>query len=152
MPVRFAFQVLVTVAPAGSVSPTFQPLVPAAPAVTLTVATKPPVQALTDTEAVHPPPGTGELGVGELGTGPLGEGELGEGELGEGELELGGVDVRTGVCQSRHSARFPAARLEIRNVPAADPVRSRNFWMCCCSGVRHSARLAQWLPSWTSDQ
>ncbi len=63
-----------------------------------------------------------------------------------------GPSVRVGVCQSRHSARLPALRLEIRNVPAALPVFSRNFWMFCCSGVRHSDRAAQWVPSWTSDQ
>jgi len=27
-----------------------------------------------------------------------------------------------------------------------------NFAMYCCSGVRHSGRTAQWVPSCTSDQ
>jgi hypothetical protein len=63
-----------------------------------------------------------------------------------------GPSERVGVVQSRHCARFPAALLEIRIEPAALPVFSRNFWMFCCNGVRHSERLAQWLPSWTSDQ
>jgi hypothetical protein len=65
---------------------------------------------------------------------------------------LGGAEPSVGVVQVRHSAKLPDALLEIRIVPAAVPVRSRYFWMCCCSGVRHSARLAQWEPSWTSDQ
>jgi hypothetical protein len=35
--------------------------------------------------------------------------------------------------------------LAIRNVPGALPVSSKNFWMLCRSGPRHSDRDAQWV-------
>jgi hypothetical protein len=79
------------------------------------------------------------VGVGPVGVGPVGVGD-------------GVESPRVGVCQSRHSDRLPLALDEILIAPAALPVFSRNFWMFCCSGVRHSDLLAQWLPSWTSDQ
>ncbi len=54
-------QLLVTAAPDGSVTPTFQPLSAAEPALTVTVVTKPPVQALFENVAVQAPPVLGEL-------------------------------------------------------------------------------------------
>jgi hypothetical protein len=114
----------VIVVAAGRVTSTVQPVSAVAPAVTRMVVTKPPFHWLTDAAAVHPAGGGGVVPP----------------------------SVRVGVCQSRHSARLPCLRLEIRNVPAELPVPSRYFWMCCCSGVRHSDRDAQCVPSWTSDQ
>ena len=74
--------------------------------------------------------------------------------LGEGDgVTLGdgvGPSVRTGVCQSLHSARLPGLRLEILNVPAVLPVLSRNFWMFCRNGVCHSVLVAQCVPLVTS--
>jgi hypothetical protein len=143
------FQLLVTAAPEGRVRVTVQPLMAFAPAVTLMVATKPPVHALTDTDAAQPPGGGGLDGE------PGDELEL-DGDPGcDPGWELGGSLgdwPRFGVVQSLHSARLPCARAEIRIAPGAVPVRSRCFWMFCCNGVRHSDRLAQCEPSWTSDQ
>jgi hypothetical protein len=135
VPVLVTFQALVTAAPAGRVRPTFQPVIAEAPAVTFTVATKPPFQELTATEALQPTPGCGLPDGLELGTGLLGELALGTGVLGEAP--------RTGVDQSRQSDSRPSALLEMRIVPGSVPVRSRNFWMCCRSGAAHSGRVAQ---------
>ncbi len=60
--------------------------------------------------------------------------------------------ARVGVCQVLHSERLADFLLEILNVPELLPVFSRNFWMCCWMGVRHSDLTAQWSPLWTSDQ
>ena len=92
VPLRVTFQELVMVAPEGSVSATDQPFTGEDPAVTRTVATKPPVQALTDTEAEQAPVGGGGLVGGGLVGGSLG----------------GGVPpLRVGVVQSTQSARRP---------------------------------------------
>ena len=92
LPLAWAFQALLTAEPDGRVSATDQPVIAADPAVSRTVVTKPPFQALTDVLAVQPwPPGAGELGGGELGGGELGGGSLGGPELdGETGGELGG--------------------------------------------------------------
>jgi hypothetical protein len=124
-PLRSAFQALVTLAPDGRVAATVQPLTGDEPAVTRIVATNPSVHWLVDTDAEQP------LGGGGGVVGP---------------------PVRAGVCQSRHSARFPAFLPEIQKAPGALPVFSRCFWMFCCKAVRHSGLAAQWLPSWMSDQ
>src|ERR1041384_7655301 len=104
------------VVPAGSVSPTLQPFTPAAPAVTRTVATKPPVHALTEAVAEHAPPGGGVVGGGVVGGG------------------VGVVPLRVGADQSTQSARRPWARLEMRVTPGSLPVLSRCLRMFCCSG------------------
>ncbi|GFJ76169.1 hypothetical protein Phou_003490 [Phytohabitans houttuyneae] len=66
LPLRVVFHALVIVAPDGRVIATRQPLVPLEPAVTRTVATKPPVHELSDTVAVQPPvPGGGVVTGGE---------------------------------------------------------------------------------------
>lgn len=54
LPLAEAFQVLVTLDPPGGFMLTVHPLVPADAAVTRTVATKPPVHGLSDTDAVRP--------------------------------------------------------------------------------------------------
>ncbi|WP_437079579.1 hypothetical protein [Streptomyces sp. enrichment culture] len=41
---------------------------------------------------------------------------------------------------------------ETLNTPEEPPESSRNFWMFRWSGVRHSERAAQCVPSWMSDQ
>src|SRR5688572_21491505 len=128
------------VAPDGRVVATVQPLTGAEPAVTRIVATNPPVHWLIDAEAEQPTPVGGLVGglVGGFVGGLVG------GFVGG----VVGPSARVGVCQSRHSARLPAARLEILKTPGLLPVFRRNFWMLCCSGVRHSGRTAQWVPSW----
>lgn len=63
----------------------------------------------------------------------------------------GAQSVSTGVCQSRHSARFPDFAPETRNTSGGDPELSRNAWIDRVSGPFHSAREAQWVPSWTSE-
>ena len=91
LPLAEALQVLVTLAPPGSVVLTAQPLVPTEPAVTRTVATKPPFQALSDTDAEQPAPGAGVEGAGVDGAGVDGAGVDGAGVDGAGVDGLGGV-------------------------------------------------------------
>src|SRR6266568_9045635 len=108
LPVRLAFQALVTLAPDGRAMETVQPLTGAEPAVICTAATKPPAHWLIDTEAEQPVPAGGVVGV-------------------VGGVVVGGVvglSERVGVCQSLQSDRLPAFRLEILNVPGALPVFS----------------------------
>jgi hypothetical protein len=100
------------------------------------VATNPPVHWFREPDAEQPPPVGGLVG----------------GVVGDVVGSVVGPSDSVGVDQSRQSARLPAARLEILITPGALPVFSRNFWMFCCNGVRHSGRTAQWLPSWMSDQ
>ncbi|RAO62414.1 hypothetical protein LUPAC06_00394 [Micromonospora saelicesensis] len=98
--------------------------------------------------------GGGVVGGGVVGGGVVGGGVVGGGVVGGGVVGGGvvGPSARTGVGQSRQSANRPSALLEIRITPGSLPVFSRNLRMLFCSGVRHSGRLAQWLPSCTSDQ
>jgi len=160
-PERTPPQIWVMVCEPGQVQFTVQPLTGEFPARTVTSPCQPPDQALTarivaEHAPFTPPDGEG-LGLGD-GLGlvfglPLGDG-LGLGErvglgLGLGE---GLESDRVGVVQSLHCDRLPDFLEEIRNTPGVLPVFSRNFWMFCCSGVRHSDRVAQWVPSWTSDQ
>jgi hypothetical protein len=141
---------LVMLAPDGRVMVTVQRLTGVDPAVTRTVATKPPVHWLIDAVATQPPPvGGGVVGGGVVGGGSVGGGVVGGGVVGGG---VAGPSARTGVCQSRQSANRPSALLEIRITPGSFPVFNRNFRMLFCRGPRHSGRLAQWVPSWTSDQ
>src|SRR5688572_11470676 len=90
-----------------------------------------------------------DVGGDEVGGREVGGDEVGGDEVGGRVVGVVGAVVgpsaRVGVCQSLHSARLPGFRLEILNVPAPLPVFSRNFWMCCCKGVRHSGRTAQWV-------
>ncbi|MFC7763011.1 hypothetical protein ACFQY4_36875 [Catellatospora bangladeshensis] len=158
--VRVPFQSWVMVWPEARVQVTVQPLIAEAPAVTVISPWKPPGQELTVRNAApQVPVGGGGDGGGDEGGGEDGGGEDGGGEDGtvEGDGEFGGGEVggpssRVGVVQSRQSARLPDFRLEIRMTPAALPVLSRNFCRFCCSGVRHSLRTAQCVPSATSDQ
>ena len=83
--VRFTFHELVMAVPAGRVSPTDQPVIGDEPAVTLTVATKPPVQELSETVAEQPPGWFGVLGDGDDGDGP---GPDGDGDGPHGQLDL----------------------------------------------------------------
>ncbi|GIE16011.1 hypothetical protein Afe05nite_78510 [Paractinoplanes ferrugineus] len=62
VPCAVAFHVLVTAVPEGRVSPVVQPLSGVEPAVTRTVATKPPFHWLSVTEALHPAPVGGVVG------------------------------------------------------------------------------------------
>src|SRR5689334_15865882 len=59
VPLGVALHELVIAAPLGSVMATRQPRRPDAPAVTVTVATKPVFHWLSDTEAEHAPPPVG---------------------------------------------------------------------------------------------
>ena len=89
LPLACVFHELVTAEPLGMGTETDQPLIADEPAVTRTVVTKPPVQALFETVAVQPP-GTGDD---EDGGGVEGEDGGVEGEDGGVEGEDGGVDV-----------------------------------------------------------
>ncbi|MFE9101932.1 hypothetical protein [Actinomadura geliboluensis] len=102
---------------------TVQPLTGDDPAVTRAVATNLPVHWLVATVAVQPPSAGGAEGPSE----------------------------RIGVCQSRHWERSSALLPAILK-PQVEPPERRNCWMFARSGACHSDRVAQWVPSWTSDQ
>src|SRR5690349_5471591 len=138
--------------PLARVQRTVQPLTPAAPAVTVTSPWKPPCHEPTvRNEALQAPAGGGLVGGGLVGGGLVGGGDVGGGDVGGGLV--GGGDVESvGVVQSRQSARLPCLSDEMRIVPGSLPVRRRNLRRFCCSGVFHSGRTAQCVPSWTSDQ
>src|SRR3712207_3916352 len=121
---------------------TVQPLIGDAPAVTLTVATKPPVHWFSDTVAVQPP-GCCDVVVVVVVVvvvSPVVVVVV---------VVLVGPVPKVGVVQSRHWARLPVALLCMFTPPVKVPVLRRNLLTACWSGVRHSARLAQWLPSVT---
>jgi hypothetical protein len=115
---------------------------------------------LSETEALQPPfPAGGVVGGGVVGGGVVGGGVVGGGVVGGGVVGgavVGGGVVgpvpSVGVVQSIQSDRRPEAELEMWNEPGAFPVFVRYFWMFWVSGVFHSGRIAQWLPSWMSDQ
>ena len=136
-----AFHVLVTAAPAGKARVTAQPRIAGEPAVTFTLAVKPPCHWFTDTDAEQPLVGGVDEGVDEGVVEGVVEG------VDEGVVEGVGPPARVGVCQVLHWDKSPSAKGEILNTPGALPVLSKNFWMFCCRGAVHSGRRSQWLPS-----